>query len=154
MPVGPMSRMFDLVSSTSFLPALLADLDALVVVVDGDRQLLLGLLLADHVLVEELLDLVGDGQARLVAAAFDPAVVGDDVVADVHALVADEDGGAGDQLADVVLVLVAEGAAEDFAVPGLLHRPRFVRGPRQQARSPQATRSHFSRLAMTWSTRP
>ena len=49
------------------LAALLADLDPLVVVVDRDRELLLGLLLADHVLVEELLDLVGDGQARLVA---------------------------------------------------------------------------------------
>jgi hypothetical protein len=43
------------------LAALLADLDPLVVVVDRDGQLLLGLLLADHVLVEELLDLVGTG---------------------------------------------------------------------------------------------
>ena len=36
----------------------------LVVVVDRDRELLLGLLLADDVLVEELLDLVGRGQRR------------------------------------------------------------------------------------------
>ena len=43
--------------------ALLADLDALVVVVDRDRQLLLGLLLPDHVLVEELLDLLRGGEA-------------------------------------------------------------------------------------------
>ena len=103
------------------LAAGLGDLDPLVVVVDRDRQLLLRLLLADHVLVQELLDLVGGGEARLVGAALHPAVVRDDVVADVDALVADEDGGPGDQLADVVLVLVAERATEDFAVPVLLH---------------------------------
>jgi hypothetical protein len=41
---------------------LLLDLDALVVVVDRDRELLLGLFLADDVLVEELLDFLRDGQ--------------------------------------------------------------------------------------------
>ena len=43
---------------------LLLDLDALVVVVDGDRQLLLGALLADDVLIEELLDFLGRRAAR------------------------------------------------------------------------------------------
>ena len=43
---------------------LLLDLDPLVVVVDRDRELLLGLFLADHVLVEELLDLLGHRQGR------------------------------------------------------------------------------------------
>src|SRR5207247_7984960 len=95
--------------------------------------LLLGLVLADHVLVQELLDLVGGGEAGLVGASLHPAVVRDDVVADVDALVADEDGGARDQLADVVLVLVAERATENFVVPALFHR---------------------SRRLMTWSTIP
>ena len=49
---------------------LLLDLDPLVVVVDGDRELLLRLFLADHVLVEELLDLGRRGQRRADAAAF------------------------------------------------------------------------------------
>ena len=41
-----------------------AGLDALVVVVDGDGEDLLGPLLADHVLVEHVLDLGGLGEAR------------------------------------------------------------------------------------------
>ena len=98
---------------------LLLDLDPLVVVVDRDRELLLGLFLADDVLVEELLDFLRDRQRRARAAArLEPVVVGDDVVADLDALVADEDRRARNQLADVVLVLVAERAAEDFAVAG------------------------------------
>ena len=100
---------------------LLLDLDALVVVVDRDGELLLGLFLADDVLVEELLDFLRHRQRRAGAAArLELVVVGDDVVADLDALVADEDRRARDQLADVVLILVAERAAEDFAVAGFL----------------------------------
>ncbi len=99
---------------------LLLDLDALVVVVDRDRELLLGLFLADDVLVEELLDFLRHRQRRAGAAAgLEAVVVGDDVVADLDALIADEDRRARNQLADVVLVLVAERAAEDLAVAGL-----------------------------------
>ena len=49
---------------------LLLDLDALVVVVDRDRELLLGPFLADDVLVEELLDFLRGRQRRAGAAAF------------------------------------------------------------------------------------
>jgi hypothetical protein len=90
--------------------ALLGDLDALVVIVDGDGELLFGLLLADDVLVEEALDLLRRGQAGAVVAALDAPVVGDDVVADLDALVADEDRRTRDQLTNVVLVFVAERA--------------------------------------------
>ena len=102
---------------------LLLDLDPLVVVVDRDRELLLGLLLADDVFVEELLDVLRDRErgGAGAAACFELVVVGDDVVADLDALVADEHSRARDQLADVVLVLVAERAAEDLAVAGLFH---------------------------------
>src|SRR6266571_441125 len=106
------------------LAPLLRDLDALVVVVNGDGQLLLGGVLADDVLVEELLDLVGNGEGRLVGAALDPAVVRDDVVADIHALVADEDGGAGNELPDVVLIFIAERTAENLGFPVFLHSTR------------------------------
>jgi hypothetical protein len=65
VPVGPMRRMFDLASSTSScLRTRLLVLDALVVVVDRHRQFALGRLLADHELVQMVLDLVGLGQIR------------------------------------------------------------------------------------------
>src|SRR5690349_3128524 len=105
-------RQLDLVAAAR----LLLDLDPLVVVVDGNRELLLRLFLADDVLVEELLDLLRDGQGRARAAArLEAVVVRDDVVADLDAFIADEDGGAGNELADVVLILVAERAAENLA---------------------------------------
>jgi hypothetical protein len=86
------------------------------VVVDGNRERLLGALLADDVLVQDLLDLVGLGE--LVASALGAVLelLADDVVAELDAFVADEDGGAGDQLADFVLALSAKGALEKLAV--------------------------------------
>jgi hypothetical protein len=87
----------------------LLDLDPLVVVVDRDGELLLRLFLADDVLVEELLDFLRDRERRPGAAArLEAVVVRDDVVADLDALIADEDRRACNELADVVLVLVAE----------------------------------------------
>src|SRR5204863_2627851 len=76
----------------------------------------------DDVLVEELLDLLRDRQGGPGAAArLELVVVRDDVVADLDAPVADEDGRTRDQLADVVLVLIAERAAENLAFAGLFH---------------------------------
>ena len=118
---------------------LLLDLDALVVVVDRDGQLLLGPFLADDVLVEELLDFLRRRQRRAGAAVLEAVVVGDDVVADLDALVADEDRRAGDQLPDVVLVLVAEGAPQDLGFAALFHHcvkpltPRPLAPPAAQA---------------------
>ena len=78
--------------------------DALVVVVDRDREDLLGALLPDHVLVEHVLDLgrLGHGrQAEALRLLLD--LLGDDVVAEADALVADVDRGAGDELLDLLL---------------------------------------------------
>src|SRR5262249_39771180 len=107
---------------------LLLDLYPLVMVVDRDRQLLLRLFLADDVLVEELLDFLGDRQGGPGAAArLEAVVVGDDVVADLHALVADKDRRARDEFADVVLVLITERATENLAFAVLLNHWRYAR---------------------------
>ena len=90
-----------------------AGLDALVVVVDGDGEGLLGDFLADDVTVEEFVDLARLGQLierrirRVVELLFD------DLVAQIDALVADVDAGAGDELLDLLLALSAEGALEE-----------------------------------------
>ena len=99
------------------------DLVPLVVVVDRDGEALLGLLLADHVLVEEFLDLHRLGKAHAAFLLFVLALLGDDVEADVDALVTDVDGRAGDQLAHVPLALVAERALESVRL-GFLARHR------------------------------
>jgi hypothetical protein len=86
------------------------------VIVDGYRELLLGLILSNDVLFQELLDLHRPGQAGSLAAVLETVVVGDDVVADFDTLVADEYGRPGDELAHIALILVAKGTAQNFGV--------------------------------------
>ena len=141
----------------------LLDLDPLVVIVDGDRELLLGRLLANHVLVEELLDFLRRGQRRARAgAALEAVVVRDDVVADLDTLVADEYGRARNQLPDVVLIFIAERAAQDFRIAVLLHhgvvpcRGSAARRPARR-RLPLRRRASlglYARLRMTSSIIP
>ena len=86
--------------------------DALVVVVDRDGQGLLGVLLADDVLVQAGLDLrrAQEALARGFRALAPGELLIQDVAAEVHALVADEDAGAGHEAADLVGGLSAERA--------------------------------------------
>src|SRR5215469_7825984 len=79
---------------------------------DRDREYLLGVVLADDVVVEDLADLLwgrnlvaGFRQRRLVLLA-------DDVHAKLDALVANKDRGPGNELAHLVLALAAERAVE------------------------------------------
>src|SRR3989442_1538582 len=106
------------------LARLAARLDSLVVVVDRDGQDLLRPLLADHVLVEDVLDLGGFGErADLAALLFFP-LLGDDIVAELDALVADVHRRAGDQFTDVILALPAERALQgSVAFARSSHRP-------------------------------
>src|SRR5690606_21708153 len=92
--------------------ALLAGLDALVVVVDRDRERALGALLADDVGVEELEDLTRLGELDEPQLARLGELLLDDLIAELDALVADVDAGAGDQLLDLLLALAAERALE------------------------------------------
>src|SRR5207245_1075612 len=94
--------------------------DALVVVVDGDGEDLLRPLLADHVVVEERLDLHRGGERDRGPVLFPLALLGDDVVAELDALVADVDGRTGDELADFPLPLPAKRAREIAVVMAVL----------------------------------
>src|SRR6185312_14660133 len=87
-------------------------IEPLVVIVDGDREHLLGVILADHVVVENLADFLRgrDAVARLHQRGF--VFLANDVHAEFDALVADEDGRPGNELAHLVLALAAERAIE------------------------------------------
>ena len=93
----------------------------LVVVVHGDREHLLGALLVDDVLVEDALDLHRHGQlVVLLALRARLHLLADDVVAELDALVADVDAGAGDELAHLVLALVTERAVQEAVALSLV----------------------------------
>jgi hypothetical protein len=82
------------------------------VVVDGDGEGALGALLADDVLVQDVIDLAGLRQALELEGRRGRELLVDDLVAEIDALVADVDAGAGDQLLDLALRLAAEAAEE------------------------------------------
>ena len=71
--------------------------------------------LADDVLVEDVVDLPRLGQVLDVEARRSGQLLVDDLVAEIDALVADVDARAGDQLLDLALRLAAE-AAEKLLV--------------------------------------
>ena len=105
--------MLHLASSTSV--SLAAWPDALVVVVDGHGERALGLVLADHVVVEDVVDLARLGQIVETEDGRRGELLVDDLVAEIDALVADVHARAGDELLDLPLRLAAE-AAEQLVV--------------------------------------
>jgi hypothetical protein len=86
------------------------------VIVDRYGKDFFGMLLTHDVLVEDRLDLIGNGQFALlrpIATFLD--FFPDDVVAELDTLVADEYGRAGNQLPDFVLTLATKRAIQKFA---------------------------------------
>ena len=117
--------MLILASSTSSF--LLDGFQPLVVVVNRDRQDLLGGVLADHVLIEDRANLVRHRQVRFrtLVAVLALRLLADDVVAQLDALVADENRRTRDQLAHLVLALAAKRAVEQFFAADLVRHTRF-----------------------------
>src|SRR5580693_5383587 len=79
---------------------------------DRDRKHLLGVVLADDVVVEDLADLL---RGRNIVGRFPQeglVLLADNVQAKLDAFVANEDGRPGDELAHLVLALAAERAVE------------------------------------------
>src|SRR5437868_2483715 len=86
--------------------------EPLVVIVDRDREHFLGMVLADHVVVENLTDFLRrrDAVARLHQRGL--VLLTDDVHAQLDALIADEHRRPGDELTHLVLALAAERAVK------------------------------------------
>src|ERR1044071_9558087 len=87
-----------------------AQADPLVVVVDRNRERPFGVLLSDHVAIE----LLHDRAWWRGLGPFGCLFLGQDVVAESHALIADEHAGAADELPHFAPLLSAEGAVELF----------------------------------------
>ncbi len=83
-------------------------IEPLVVIVNRDREHFLRVLLADHIIVQNLADFLWrrDAVPRFHQRGF--VLFTDDIHAEFNAFVADEDGRSRDQLADFVLALPAE----------------------------------------------
>ena len=86
--------------------------EPLVVIVDRDREHLLGVILADHVVVEDLADFLRGRNAVARLHQRGLVLLADDVHAQLDALVADEHRRPGNELAHLVLALAAERAVE------------------------------------------
>jgi len=84
-------------------------------VVDGDSEHTLRLLLTNDILIEDVINLFGDGQFggfALASGLLD--FLSDDVVAEIDTLVANKDGGPSNELSDLVLAFTAKGAIEQL----------------------------------------
>src|SRR3989442_9186685 len=86
--------------------------ETLVVIMDRDREHLLGVILTDDIVVKNFADFLGGRNAVARLHQRGLVLLVDDVHAQFDALVADEYGRAGDELANLVLALAAERAVE------------------------------------------
>ena len=94
---------FDVVAATDGAATLVLVLDPPVVVVHRNRQDLLGVVLAHHVVVEEGTHLTGIREVLEADLGRIGQLLLDDLVTEIDALVADVDAGTGNQLLHLLL---------------------------------------------------
>ena len=111
-PGGPNQQDVRLLELDLLVGGALAGAHPLVVVVDRDREDLLGVVLTDDVLGEEVVDLVRLWQLGERDLLRGGQLLVDDLVAEIDALVTDVYPGPGDELLDLFLGLAAERALE------------------------------------------
>src|SRR5215467_12189523 len=115
-------------------------IEPLVVIMHRDREHLLGVVLADHVVVEDFADFLRRRNTVTRLHQRGLVLLTDDVHAQFNAFIADEYGRAGNELAHFVLALAAERAVEgilgiaaaDFAHSILRHTLPTFRGRRSR----------------------
>src|SRR6266446_3589901 len=88
--------------------------ETLVVIMDRDREHLLGVILTDDIIVKNFAYFLRGRNAVARLHQRGLVLLADDVHAQFDALVADENGRAGDELAHLMLALAAERAMERF----------------------------------------
>src|ERR1043166_1532273 len=93
--------------------------------IDGNRQTLLGFILSDYIFVEEAFDFVWFGQRRPRRHRLSLLIVADDLVADVDAFIADVNRRPGNELLHFILRLAAERTSQ--RVVGSSYHPGKLR---------------------------
>ena len=89
-------------------------------VVYGDSERTLGLILTNHILVQHRFDFSRLGQILRLLARRRPQIISDDFLAQRDALVADINAVARDDAANLILRFVAEGAARHARLSGFV----------------------------------
>ena len=100
-------------------------IDALVVVVDGNREHLFGVALADDIIVQHLEDFLRGGNTLLGFHEGGLILLPDDFHAEFNAFIADEHGRARNELTHLMLALAAKGTVKrvlGLAAASLAHR--------------------------------
>src|SRR4249920_951728 len=115
-------------------------------IVDGDREHLLGMVLTDDVVVEDFADLLRGRDTVARCRQRGLVLLADDVHAQLDALGANEDRRPSDELAHFVLALAAERAVERvlrFAAANLAHFRVLTRCESSQSLPPGQTRRAY-----------
>src|SRR5262249_35272427 len=115
--------------------------ETLIVIIDRDREHLLSVTLTDDIVIENFAYLLRGRNAVARLHQRGLVLLADDVHAQLDALVADENGRSGDELAHLVLPLAAEREVELFlviAAPAFVHLrpPTKQKSSQPQPRSP------------------
>ena len=126
--------------------------EPLVVIVNGDRKHLFGMILTDHIVIENLAYFLRGGNAVVRLHQRGCVLLADDVHAQFDALVADEYGRSGNELSHLMLTLAAERTVErvlGLATTDLAHLRIPTRYESSQSSPLMSLRHHGQRPTPT-----